>query len=129
MITHVGHLVSHYGTEKQYEAALFRWRWPQGFICPACGWHGHCALNTRELFQCHRCHHQTSLTSGTLIASTKLPVGLQYSSPSPTGRNCRRAYWIRLPRATGRVKITACIEDPMVIEQILTRSSAIPRKT
>ncbi|MDJ0864052.1 MAG: IS1595 family transposase [Gammaproteobacteria bacterium] len=63
-----------YGTEAQCEEALFRWRWPNGFICPECGWHGYSALNCRRLFQCHRCHRQTSLTSGTVLASTKLPL-------------------------------------------------------
>jgi hypothetical protein len=31
-----------YGTEAQCEAALFAWRWPQGFVCPECGHDGHC---------------------------------------------------------------------------------------
>lgn len=66
--------MNEYGTEQQCETAMVRWRWPAGFICPACGWKGHCTLKTRRLFQCHRCHQQTSLTSGTLFASTKLPL-------------------------------------------------------
>lgn len=63
-----------YGTEEQCEQALFRWRWPNGFVCPECQWHGYCALKCRRLFQCHRCHRQTSLTSGTVFASTKLQL-------------------------------------------------------
>jgi len=63
-----------YGTETQCEEALFRWRWQKGFVCPECGWGGYCALKCRRLFQCHRCHHQTSLTSGTVLASTTLPL-------------------------------------------------------
>lgn len=65
--------LEHYGTEAQCEAALFAWRWPQGFVCPECGYEGHCVLG-RGLYQCHRCHRQTSVTAGTLFAGTKLPL-------------------------------------------------------
>lgn len=62
-----------YGTEAQCEAALVAWRWPRGFVCPECGDEGHCVLG-RGLYQCHRCHRQTSVTSGTLFAGTKLAL-------------------------------------------------------
>jgi transposase-like protein len=62
-----------YETEAQCEAALFAWRWPQGFVCPECGYTGHCELG-RGLYQCHRCRRQTSVTAGTLFAGTKLPL-------------------------------------------------------
>ncbi len=65
--------LEHYATEAQCEAALFAWRWPQGFVCPECGYEGHCVLG-RGLYQCHRCHRQTSVTAGTLFAGTKLPL-------------------------------------------------------
>ena len=63
-----------YGTEEQCRDALFRWRWPCGYQCPECGCSSYCTLKTRALFQCNRCHHQQSLTSGTIFASTKLPL-------------------------------------------------------
>lgn len=66
--------VAEFGTEAQCAAALFRWRWPGGFHCPACGYGGYCELTKRKLYQCHRCHHQTSLTSGTLLEGSKLPL-------------------------------------------------------
>lgn len=62
-----------YGTEAQCEQALFAWRWPQGFVCPECGYEGHCVLG-RGLYQCHRCRRRTSITAGTLFAGTKLPL-------------------------------------------------------
>ncbi len=55
--------LEHYATEAQCEAALFAWRWPQGFVCPECGYEGHCVLG-RGLYQCHRCYRQTSVTAG-----------------------------------------------------------------
>lgn len=64
-----------YGTEEQCRAALYQWRWPLGFICPECGGHKYCVLPSRSgLFQCNTCHHQQSLTSGTIFDSTKLPL-------------------------------------------------------
>lgn len=65
--------LAQYGTEAKCERALFAWRWPDGFVCPECGYRGACLLG-RGLHQCHRCHRQTSLTAGTLFASTKLPL-------------------------------------------------------
>ncbi|PUB91772.1 MAG: IS1595 family transposase [gamma proteobacterium symbiont of Ctena orbiculata] len=63
-----------YGTEIQCRNALFKWRWPVGFSCPECGHTGHCQISGRNLYQCHRCHHQTSLISGTIFEYTKLPL-------------------------------------------------------
>mgnify|MGYP001827663962 FL=1 len=66
--------LQHFGTERQCRQALFQWRWPTGFVCPACGHTRYCELKCRLLFQCNRCHRQTSLTSGTIFAATKLPL-------------------------------------------------------
>jgi len=63
-----------YGTEEKCREALFTWRWPEGFVCPACGGFAHCELEKRALWQCNACRAQTSLTAGTLFASTKLDL-------------------------------------------------------
>jgi transposase-like protein len=71
-------LFSEYGTDEQCAAALFEWKWPTGFECPKCGsshdWH----LKCRQVFQCRQCHHQTTLTSGTIFADTKLPLRIWF---------------------------------------------------
>ncbi|MBA3029323.1 MAG: IS1595 family transposase [Desulfobacteraceae bacterium] len=64
--------LSIYGTEVQCHQALFRMRWPNGFSCPYCGHTMYCELRTRKVFQCYKCRSQTSLTSGTIFADTKL---------------------------------------------------------
>lgn len=64
-----------YGTEEQCREALMEWKWADGYICPACGYHKGCRIKTRDVYQCHRCHHQTSLTAGTIFDSTRLPLG------------------------------------------------------
>ena len=63
-----------YGTQQQCEQALYQWRWPDGFVCPNCEHRSHCSLKSRNLYQCYHCHHQTSLISGTIFASTKLAL-------------------------------------------------------
>ena len=63
-----------YGAEDQCDQALFGWRWPHGFICPNCHSTRYCELKCRKLYQCLGCHQQTSLTSGTIFESTKLPL-------------------------------------------------------
>ena len=66
--------LSIYGTDEQCRNALFRMRWPDGFACPNCGYTTYCELNTRKVFQCYKCRSQTSLTSGTIFADTKLKL-------------------------------------------------------
>ena len=66
--------LSLYGTEQQCFDALYRWRWPNGFVCPNCGHDRGCQLTTHKLQQCYRCNRQTSMTAGTLFEATKLPL-------------------------------------------------------
>ena len=63
-----------YGSEAACREALSRWRWPNGFECPACGEQRHCEVTSRRLFQCTACRRQTSLIAGTIFAATKLPL-------------------------------------------------------
>lgn len=66
--------LSTYGTDKQCRDALFRMRWPNDFVCPDCGHTGYCEISSRKVYQCYKCHTQTSLTSGTIFADTKLSL-------------------------------------------------------
>lgn len=66
--------IKDYGTEEQCSEALFKWRWPNGFCCPDCGSSRYAVIKTRSLYQCSKCHHQTSVTSGTIFESTKLAL-------------------------------------------------------
>ena len=66
--------LSQFGTEEQCRQALLGWRWPDGFACPECGHTEHCEIRDRGLCQCNHCHRQTSVTSGTIFAHTKLPL-------------------------------------------------------
>ena len=70
--------LSIYGTEEQCFDALFAWRWPSGFRCPECGCTKNCRLTARKLQQCNQCHHQASITAGTIFQSTKLPLRIWF---------------------------------------------------
>ncbi|UJX40938.1 IS1595 family transposase [Desulfovibrio sp. JY] len=65
-----------FGTEDKCWAHLVQWRWPEGFVCPICGRDKYSLLivGRRRLFQCSHCRTQTSVTAGTIFASTKVPL-------------------------------------------------------
>ena len=67
-----------YATEKKCHDALFKLRWPSGFICPVCCHSEFSFISTRKLYQCAFCKSQTSVTSGTVFDSTKLPLTIWF---------------------------------------------------
>ena len=70
--------LSQFGTDEQCRQAMFQWRWPKGFVCPTCGHTGCCELKSRKVFQCNNCHHQLSITAGTIFAATKLSLEIWF---------------------------------------------------
>jgi transposase-like protein len=65
-----------YGTEELCAGALEKARWPDGFRCPRCNGHEHGLVYGRRLkrYQCRSCGHQATLTAGTIMQATKLPL-------------------------------------------------------
>jgi len=63
-----------YGSEEQCHAALVEMRWPDGFVCPACGSKEHGLSAPRRLFQCKNCRKQTSAKAGTIFQQSKTPL-------------------------------------------------------
>jgi transposase-like protein len=65
---------SDFATEEACQQYLTACRWPDGFICPRCG-HGKAyeLLNQRRQ-QCCKCRFQVSVTSGTILHRTKIPL-------------------------------------------------------
>ena len=63
-----------YGTEEDCRNRLFNMRWPNGFCCPQCGCNHYYNITTRNLYQCTACKRQSSLISGTIFESSKLPL-------------------------------------------------------
>jgi transposase-like protein len=65
-----------YGTEENCEAALEQARWPEGFRCPRCECKDYRLIHGRrhKRYQCRSCRHQATLTAGTILEATKLPL-------------------------------------------------------
>src|SRR5271170_686394 len=56
-------------------AFLFKRRWPDGFVCPSCGGNRAAGLKSRAYtFECYGCGRQTSITAGTAMHRTRLPL-------------------------------------------------------
>lgn len=60
--------------EKACAEYLYSIKWPNGFVCPVCGHQHAYALNRPGRYQCAKCRHQTSLTAGTVMHRTHLPL-------------------------------------------------------
>lgn len=55
-------------------------RWPDGFICPACGAQRAWILARRHLWECAACGRQTSVTAGTVMDHTHTALTLWFWS-------------------------------------------------
>lgn len=68
--------IDRYGSDEKCAAALEKSRWPSGFRCHDCGdeRHSRFVRDGRTHWQCHRCRTQTTVTSGTILQASKLPL-------------------------------------------------------
>jgi predicted RNA-binding Zn-ribbon protein involved in translation (DUF1610 family) len=54
---------------------LVKARWPNGFVCPGCGGGKSWRLETKSwTYECARCGRETSVTAGTIMQHSKLPL-------------------------------------------------------
>src|SRR5689334_5850429 len=61
--------------EESCAAFLAARRWPEGFVCPGCGSKRGWSLASRaRLYECTDCRRQTSITAGTVLHRSKLPL-------------------------------------------------------
>jgi transposase-like protein len=65
---------SDFATEEACEAYLAACRWPDGFICPRCVNRRAYKLVNQRRWQCAGCRRQVSLTAGTVLHRTKIPL-------------------------------------------------------
>lgn len=65
---------SQFATEEACRTYLTACRWPDGFVCPRCRNLSASELTGLGRWQCARCRRQVSLTAGTVLHNTKLPL-------------------------------------------------------
>lgn len=62
-----------FSTEEACRTYLLQIRWPEYFVCPACGrkkgW-----ITSRGTVCCSSCHRQTSPTAGTILHNSRVPL-------------------------------------------------------
>jgi hypothetical protein len=64
-----------FATESACAEYLFERRWPDGFVCPGCGEGRAWLLKTKAFtYECAACGRQTSVTAGTIMHASKLPL-------------------------------------------------------
>src|SRR5262245_26336173 len=66
-----------FGTQEGCLARIKELRWGadlERFTCPACGHAQGWWLPRRELVECHECHHQVSVTAGTVFHRLRSPL-------------------------------------------------------
>ena len=62
-----------YSTEKQCREYLANLRWTSGYVCPRCSCrHAYQLANGR--YQCAKCRYQVSVTAGTVLHKTHMPL-------------------------------------------------------
>ena len=69
---------SRFATEEHCRRYLVACRWPDGYRCPRCAHAEAYELGARDLFQCRSCRHQVSVTAGTVLHRTRLPLHLWF---------------------------------------------------
>lgn len=69
-----------YGTEADCETAMFQLKWHNGFTCSKCSYTDYYTIGTRRLhlYQCKHCGHQETVTSGTIMQNSKLPLTIWF---------------------------------------------------
>jgi transposase-like protein len=69
-----------FASEEDCRRYLVACRWPDGFRCPRCGEPDAYELAGRELLQCRSCRHQASVTAGTVLHRTHVPLRLWFAA-------------------------------------------------
>lgn len=117
-----------FGTEEKCWARLVEWRWPRGFVCPACGGDKYSLLvvGRRRLFQCSRCRAQTSVTAGTIFASTKLPLKTWFRAIYHLTQSKGGISSVELSRRLGVTQTTAWKISHKLMQVMLEREGRQP---
>src|ERR1035438_7545068 len=67
-------LIEKFGSEDKCRAYLEEVRWPEGPHCPRCQAKSVSQVEDRNQYDCNACRYQFSVTSGTVMHDTHLPL-------------------------------------------------------
>jgi len=63
-----------FDTDAKCARYLIDSRWPEGYRCPRCSYPEAYELSSRSLLKCRKCGYQASVTAGTVLHGTRLPI-------------------------------------------------------
>jgi transposase-like protein len=99
-------------------------RWPEGFRCPVCGSRRAWVLERRHLWECADCHHQTSVTAGTVMHGTRTSLRLWFWAAYLVATHTPGISATQLQRQLG----TSRYETAWLILQKLRRAMVAPER-
>jgi transposase-like protein len=67
-------LIQQFNSEDKCRNYLEALRWPEGVLCPRCECESVSKLEARNQYECNSCRYQFSVTSGTIMHDTHLPL-------------------------------------------------------
>jgi transposase-like protein len=76
----IGSMSNAFQSEEECEQFLMRSRWANGFSCPRCDHNSFYKVKTRSLLECKECRTQVSITAGTVMHKSKLPLLLWFKA-------------------------------------------------
>ena len=110
--------------ETSCAAFLFERRWPEGFVCPACGNRRAASLKSRaHTYECLGCGRQTSITAGTVMHRSKLPLTVWFWAAHLMATHSNGMSAVQLGAQLGITYKTAWL-----LAQKLRRSMIDPRR-
>ena len=90
-----------FATEEACEEYMASWRWPDGFECPKCSYRHGWRITRRRLYQCGSCRHQTSVTAGTALHRSKVPLRMWFWAIFLVGRHKKGISALQLQQDLG----------------------------
>lgn len=103
-------------------------RWPEtggAPVCPRCGGLKAYELSGRRRFKCRACHHQFSVTSGTIFASRKLPFVDLLGAVALIVNAAKGVSALQLSRCTGLSYKTAFVLAHKIREALARETQGI----
>jgi len=67
-------LIEEFGSESKCREYLEALRWPDGVMCPRCGWKSVSRVILRNQYDCNSCRYQFSVGAGTIFNDSHLPL-------------------------------------------------------